>query len=119
MVKDLYEVTGKVAIVTGSSRGIGRAIATTLAEAGADVVINYNKSADQANEVKSEVESKGRRCVVVQADVGDFEQAQSLAKAALDSFGKIDILVNNAGINRDRTLRRMGPKEWNEVIQTN
>ena len=119
MLKDIYDLSGKVAIVTGSSRGIGRAIATTLAEAGADIVSNYNKSADKANELKGEIESMGRKCVVVQADVGDFNQAQSLAKAALDQFGKIDILINNAGINRDRTLRKMNLEHWNEVIQTN
>lgn len=119
MLKDIYDLSGKVAIVTGSSRGIGRAIAKTLAEAGADIVSNYNKSAEQANQLKSEIESIGRKCVVVQADVGDFNQAQSLAKAALDQLGKIDILVNNAGINRDRTLRKMNLEQWNEVIQTN
>lgn len=119
MLKDIYDLSGKVAIVTGSSRGIGRAIAKTLAEAGADIVSNYNKSAEQANQLKGEIESMGRKCVVVQADVGDFNQAQSLAKAGLDEFGKIDILVNNAGINRDRTLRKMNLEHWNEVIQTN
>ena len=119
MLKEIYDLSGKVAIVTGSSRGIGRAIAKTLAEAGADIVSNYNKSAKQANELKGEIESMGRKCAVVQADVGDFNQAQTLAKAALDEFGKIDILVNNAGINRDKTLRKMNLEHWNEVIQTN
>jgi len=119
MLKKMFTLEGKSAIVTGSSRGIGRAVALTLAEAGADVAINYNQSAEKANEVKKEIEGRGRKCVVVQADVSRFEDAQKLAGEALKEFGKVDILVNNAGINRDKTLRRMTPEEWEEVIRVN
>ena len=119
MLKKMFTLEGKSAIVTGSSRGIGRAVALTLAEAGADVAINYNQSAEKANEVKKEIEGMGRKCVVVQADVSRFEDAQKLAGEALKEFGKVDILVNNAGINRDKTLRRMTPEEWEEVIRVN
>jgi 3-oxoacyl-[acyl-carrier protein] reductase len=119
MIKDLYDLSGKVALVTGGSRGIGRAIALALAEAGADILLNYARSDKQADEVKRQVEKMGRKCVTVRADVSKFEQAQNLGKAVVSHFGKLDILINNAGVNRDRTLRRMTPEQWNEVIQTN
>ncbi|HWP92846.1 MAG TPA: 3-oxoacyl-[acyl-carrier-protein] reductase [Thermodesulfobacteriota bacterium] len=119
MIKDLYDLNGKVALVTGGSRGIGRAIALALAEAGADILLNYARSDKQADEVKRQVEKMGRKCVTVRADVSKFEQAQNLGKAVMNHFGKLDILINNAGVNRDRTLRRMTPEQWNEVIQTN
>ncbi len=119
MIKELYELSGKVALVTGGSRGIGRAIALALAEAGADILLNYARSDKQADEVKRQVEKMGRKCVTVRADVSKFEQAQNLGKAVVNHFGKLDILINNAGVNRDRTLRRMTPEQWNEVIQTN
>jgi 3-oxoacyl-[acyl-carrier protein] reductase len=119
MIKDLYDLSGKVALVTGGSRGIGRAIALSLAEAGADILLNYARSDKQADEVKRQVEKMGRKCVTVRADVSKFEQAQNLGKAVMNHFGKLDILINNAGVNRDRTLRRMTSGQWNEVIQTN
>lgn len=119
MINDLHDLSGKVALVTGGSRGIGRAICLVLAEAGADILLNYARSDKQADEVKREIEKIGRRCVTVRADVSKFEQAQNLGKAVMNHFGRVDILVNNAGINRDRTLRRMTPEQWNEVIQTN
>jgi 3-oxoacyl-[acyl-carrier protein] reductase len=119
MIKDLYDLNGKVALVTGGSRGIGRAIALALAEAGADILLNFARSDRQADEVKRQVEKMGRKCVTVRADVSKFEQAQNLGKAVVNHFGKLDILINNAGVNRDRTLRRMTPEQWNEVIQTN
>ena len=119
MIKDLYDLSGKVALVTGGSRGIGRAISLALAEAGADILLNSSRSDKQADEVKRQIEGFGRKCVTVRADVGKFEQAQNLGKAVVNHFGKLDILINNAGVNRDRTLRRMTPEQWNEVIQTN
>jgi 3-oxoacyl-[acyl-carrier protein] reductase len=119
MIKDLYDLSGKVALVTGGSRGIGRAIALALAEGGADILLNYARSDKQADEVKQQIEAMGRKCVTVRADVSKFEQAQNLGKAVVNHFGKLDILINNAGVNRDRTLRRMTPEQWNEVIQTN
>ncbi len=119
MIEELYDLKDKVAVVTGGSRGIGRAVALALAEAGADILLNYSRSDKQADQVKKEIEKKKRKCVTVRADVGKFEQAQNLGKAAMNHFGKVDILINNAGINRDRTLRRMTSEQWNEVIQTN
>lgn len=120
MIKDLYDLSGKVALVTGGSRGIGKAIALALAEGGADILLNYSRSDKQADEVKRGIEAIGRKCVTVRADVGKFEQAQNLGKAVVNHFGgKVDILINNAGVNRDRTLRRMTSEQWNEVIQTN
>jgi 3-oxoacyl-[acyl-carrier protein] reductase len=119
MLKDLYDLSGKVALITGGSRGIGRAIALALAEGGSDILLNYSRSDKQADEVKREIEKLGRKCVTVRADVSKFEQAQNLGKEVADHFGKLDILINNAGVNRDRTLRRMTVEQWNEVIQTN
>jgi 3-oxoacyl-[acyl-carrier protein] reductase len=119
MLEQMHDLTDKVAIVTGGSRGIGRSICLALAEAGADVLVNYSRSDKQADKVKKEVEKMGRKCVTVRADVGNFQQAQNLGKAVMNHFGKVDILVNNAGINRDRTLKRMTFEQWNEVIQTN
>lgn len=119
MIEELTDLKGKVAVVTGGSRGIGRAIALALAEAGADILLNYSRSDKQADQVKKEIEKMGRKCVTVRADVGKFEQAQNVGRAATNHFGKVDILINNAGVNRDRTLRRMTPEQWNEVIQTN
>ena len=119
MINDLHDLSGKVALVTGGSRGIGRAIALALAEAGSDILLNYARSDKQADEVKKQIEKMGRKCVTVRADVSKFEQAHNLGKAVINHFGKVDILINNAGVNRDRTLLRMTPEQWNEVIQTN
>ena len=119
MLEQMHDLSGKVAIVTGGSRGIGRAICLALAEAGADILLNYSRSDKEADKVKKEVEKFGRKCVTVRSNVGNFQQAQGLGKAVMSHFGKVDILVNNAGINRDRTLKRMTFEQWNEVIQTN
>jgi 3-oxoacyl-(acyl-carrier-protein) reductase len=119
MIKNLYDLSDKVALVTGGSRGIGKSIALALAEGGADILLNYSRSDKQADEVKREIEAMGRKCVTVRADVSKYEQAQNLGKAVTNHFGKLDILINNAGVNRDRTLRRMTVEQWNEVIQTN
>ncbi len=119
MLEHMHDLNDKVAIVTGGSRGIGRAISLALAEAGADILLNYSRSDKEADKVKKEIEKMGRKCVTVRANVGNFQQAQNIGKAAMNHFGKVDILVNNAGINRDRTLKRMTFEQWNEVIQTN
>lgn len=110
---------GQIAIVTGSSRGIGRAIALELARGGADLVINYHRNAAAATAVVDEIEALGVRALAVQADVGTAEGANALAEAALAAFGRIDILVSNAGITRDTLLLRMSPDDWEAVIQTN
>jgi len=119
MLQEMHDLTDKVAVVTGGSRGIGKAIVLALAEAGADILLNYSRSDKAADQIKKQIESMGRKCITVRANVGSFEQAQNLGKAAVNHFGKVDILVNNAGVNRDRTLRRMTFAQWNEVIQTN
>lgn len=110
---------GRVAIVTGASRGIGRAIALELAQRGAAVLINYNRSPQAAEEVAHQIEQSGGRALCVQADVSDFQQAQGLVKAAIDGLGGLDILVNNAGITRDTLMLRMSEEQWDEVIRTN
>ncbi len=110
---------GKVALVTGASRGIGRAIALRLAEEGCKVVVNYNRSADAAREVVDTIKQAGGEAVAIQADVSDFKEAQRLVKEAIAAFGRIDILVNNAGTTRDNLLAMMKEEEWDTVITTN
>jgi 3-oxoacyl-[acyl-carrier protein] reductase len=110
---------GKVAVVTGGSRGIGRAIALELARCGATVVVNYVHNADAAQAVVTEIGALGQRALAVQADVGDSEQASALVKATADAFGRVDILVNNAGIVRDTLLLRMQDADWDDVLRVN
>ncbi|WP_040948619.1 3-oxoacyl-[acyl-carrier-protein] reductase [Gorillibacterium massiliense] len=110
---------GKTAIVTGASRGIGRAIAIALAEAGADVVVNYSGSVDAAKETAARVEALGSKAAVIKADVADAAQVEDMVKQTLEQFGKVDILVNNAGITRDNLIMRMKEEEFDQVIATN
>ncbi len=110
---------GKVALVTGASRGIGRAIAMRLAEEGCRVVVNYNRSADAAQEVVNTIKANGGEAIAIQADVSQFAEAQRLVKEARAAFGRIDILVNNAGTTRDNLLALMKEQEWDDVINTN
>jgi 3-oxoacyl-[acyl-carrier protein] reductase len=109
---------GRVAIVTGGSRGIGRAIALELAKNGADVAISYLKSEEKAREVVSRIEAMGRRALALRADVANFAEAQRMVAEVIEEFGRLDILVNNAGINRDRVIWKMTEEEWDEVIAT-
>ena len=113
------KLEGKTAVVTGASRGIGRAIALELAKEGANVVVNYSGSKEKAEEVVEEILKMGQKAIAVQANVADNESVQNLMKTALDEFGSIDILVNNAGITRDNLLMRMKEDEWDDVIETN
>ncbi|MGD2178627.1 MAG: 3-oxoacyl-[acyl-carrier-protein] reductase [Anaerolineae bacterium] len=108
-----------VAVVTGASRGIGRAIALELARRGARVAVNYNTSAEAASEVVNAIEAEGGQAIAVQADVGDFDQAAGLIESAVDTFGRIDILVNNAGTTRDQLLMLMREEDWDAVLCTN
>ena len=110
---------GRVAIVTGASRGIGKAIALILAQRGAAVVVNYNHSAQAAEQLVAEINANGGRALAVHGDVSQMEQAQQLIKAAVDGFGGLDILVNNAGITRDTLIMMMSETDWDEVISIN
>ena len=110
---------GKTAVVTGASRGIGKAIALELAKNGANIVVNYNTSSKSAEEVVAETKSYGAEAAAFQADVSSFEQAANLINAAVEKFEKLDILVNNAGITRDKLLMMMSEADWDEVQATN
>ncbi len=110
---------GRSAIVTGASRGIGRAIALKLASEGASVVVNYNANADAANDVAEQVRASGARAEVVQADVSVAADVDRLMQATLAAFDKVDILVNNAGITRDQLVMRMSEDDFTSVIDTN
>ena len=109
----------KVAVVTGSSRGIGAAIATELAAQGATVVINHRDSAEQAQAVVAQIEAAGGQAVALQADVSLWDDAQRLIKETVERFGRLDILVNNAGTTRDTLLMLMSEDAWDTVIRTN
>ncbi|BDH61106.1 3-oxoacyl-[acyl-carrier-protein] reductase FabG [Lysinibacillus sp. PLM2] len=113
------KLDGKVAVVTGASRGIGRAIALLLAKEGAKVVVNYSGSEQKAAQVVDEITSMGTEAIAVQANVSDAESVQNLMDTAIKKFGSIDVLVNNAGITRDNLLMRMKEDEWDDVINTN
>jgi len=116
----MFDLTGKVALVTGGSRGLGRAIAVAFAAQGADVAVNYRGNAAAAEEAVGEIRAKGRRSVAVQGDTSAGREAcEAIVKATVDEFGTVDILVNNAGITRDNLLMRMDEAEWNDVLATN
>lgn len=109
----------KVAVVTGGSRGIGRAIALEFAAQGATVVVNYNRSPEAANEVVKQIADAGGKAAAFQADVSNFKQAENLIKFAIETFGDLHILVNNAGITKDTLIMMMSEADWDSVINTN
>jgi 3-oxoacyl-[acyl-carrier protein] reductase len=116
----MFDLTGKTALITGGSRGLGRAIALALAGQGADVAVNYRGNAAAADEVAQQVVSIGRRALTIQGDTSAGREAcEAIVKQAVDGLGSLDILVNNAGITRDNLLMRMDVEEWDAVISTN
>ena len=119
MTDSQSQFSGRVAIVTGGTRGIGRAIVLELARRGADVAFNYAKSADAANSLQQELETLNVRALAVQCDVANTEAAAAMVKEVKEAFGRIDFLVNNAGVTRDNLILRMKEEEWDEVIDTN
>lgn len=118
-MSESLSLENKVAIITGGSRGIGRAVALELAARGAAVVVNYNKSPEAAEEVVKKVQEAGGKAAAFQADVSDFKQAEALIKFAVESFGDLSILVNNAGITKDMLIMMMSEADWDAVIDTN
>lgn len=109
----------KIALVTGASRGIGKAIAIALAKSGATVVINYAGNINAAKEVESEINAINGKAIIFQADVSNVDAVENMIKAVVEQFGRIDILINNAGITRDNLLMRMKESDWDEVMNTN
>jgi 3-oxoacyl-[acyl-carrier protein] reductase len=116
----MFDLTDKVALVTGGGRGLGRAISLALAQQGADVGVNYRGNAEAAGEVVTQIRAMGRAAIPIQGDTSAGREAcEAIVKAAIDEFGKVDILVNNAGITRDNLMMRMDTDEWESVINTN
>ncbi len=112
-------LSGQTALITGASRGIGRAIALTLAAAGANVAINYNQSSAAAQQLVEEISNQGGTAQAWQADVSDYNQAAKLVEAVTENWGRLDILINNAGITRDGLLMRMSEEDWDQVLAVN
>ena len=113
------DLTGKIALVTGASRGIGRQIAVTLAGYGATVVLNYNGSQAKAEEVVNEIEANGGHAEAIQCNVAEFDAAKELIDGVVKKYGRLDILVNNAGITRDNLIMKMSEEDFDAVISTN
>lgn len=112
-------LTGKVALVTGASRGIGKEIAMTLAAQGAVVIVNYNGSKEAACEVVSQIEQNGGSAEAIQCNVANFGESEAFVKQVLEKYKKVDILVNNAGVTRDNLIMRMSEEDYDTVLDTN
>lgn len=115
----IISLQGQVAVITGASRGIGKAIALDFASRGASILVNYNHSFQAAQDVVSTIKSSGGNALAFQANVTELQQAQAMIKAAIENFDKLDILINNAGITRDNLLMMMSEEEWDIVQSTN
>ncbi|MDN3449293.1 3-oxoacyl-[acyl-carrier-protein] reductase [Planococcus sp. APC 3906] len=115
----MTNLTGKTAIITGASRGIGAEIARKMAEAGAKIVVNYSGSQAKAEAVVEEIKNNGGEAIAVKADVADADAVKAMVDQTMQAFGSVDILVNNAGITRDNLMMRMKDDEWDDVINTN
>ncbi|CAA7404946.1 unnamed protein product [Spirodela intermedia] len=118
-VQDVQELGGPVVVITGASRGIGKAIALALGKAGCKVVVNYARSSKEAEEVSQEIEAAGGQAVIFGGDISKEADVEAMFKTAVNTWGTVDILVNNAGITRDTLLMRMKTSQWQEVIDTN
>lgn len=114
-----YNLSGKVALVTGGSRGIGRSIVLHLAQSGADVAFTYRSRVEEANVLVAELQSMGRKAVAFQSNAADTNQSNDVVQHVIKEFGRLDILVNNAGITKDGLLMRMSEQDWDDVITTN
>ncbi|MCH7810528.1 MAG: 3-oxoacyl-[acyl-carrier-protein] reductase [Chloroflexi bacterium] len=115
----MFDLSGKAALVTGGSRGIGRSICTQLAEQGAAVAINYKQSADQAEDLRQKIEAGGGKAITVHADVRKPEDVERMIDETVAGLGRLDVLVNNAGFNRDTLILRMSLEDWDEVMELN
>jgi 3-oxoacyl-(acyl-carrier-protein) reductase len=115
----MQDLKGKIAIVTGGSRGIGRHIALQLAQRGADVAINYRSRQSDADETLKEIEAAGVRAMAMKADLSKMPEARAMIREVHEKWGRIDILVNNAGITRDKSMKKLTDEDWNEVLDTN
>src|SRR5579884_3232307 len=113
------KLEGRMALVTGASRGIGRAIALSLADEGAAVAVNYRSGQAQAQEVVDEIQKNGGTAVAIQGDVAEYDQAQSVVQGTIEQLGGLHILVNNAGISRDLLVYNMEPQDWLDVMKVN
>jgi 3-oxoacyl-[acyl-carrier protein] reductase len=114
-----YNLSGKIALVTGGSRGIGRSIVLHLAGSGADVAFTYRSKVDEANALVAELQAMGRKAAAYQSNAADTKQADEVVQSVLKEFGRLDILVNNAGVTKDGLLMRMSEQDWDDVIDTN
>ena len=119
MIADTSNLAGRIALVTGGSRGIGRAIALALAEAGADIAVNYLSRENEARQLSAHVESLGRRCIVVRADASVAADVSRMIQRAEEEFGPVSILVNNAGIARPQTLEKITEADLDEIMNVN
>ncbi|MBI2145812.1 3-oxoacyl-[acyl-carrier-protein] reductase [Candidatus Woesearchaeota archaeon] len=119
MVEETKEETAEVALVTGSLRGIGRAIALELAKNGADIVVNNSKFLPEGEELANEIRKIGRKSTYIPTDISNYQKVEEMVKQIIEEYGKINILINNAGITRDKKLENMGVEMWDQVISTN
>lgn len=115
----MFDLTGKVALVTGASRGIGRGVVLLMAKAGADVVVNYAGNVEGANQTVSEIEGLGRKSIAIKADVSNKSEVENLVSESVSKMGKVDILVNNAGVLSYQAFTEMPEEEWERIIDTN
>lgn len=117
--ESICKMKGKTALITGSTYGIGKAIAIKLAKKGANIVINYSRNEDEANKTADEIKQNNIDVLICKCDVSNYDSCKEMMEKIKEKFQKIDILVNNAGITRDKTLAKMSPEEWNTVINVN